>query len=168
LLVHAAYGARREPAAGDAAVTRVLGRIHVEQIARGILGRRRQIEREDREARRVEEQLRLLADGDDVGVLGDRPEGVDVRPLVPEDRAVLAQPRPFGMRIAVFLVGLRSDEIERRWLKGALRCVHRAPSLYRNAAPSLTRRVRDVYASRKVKNVTRITLNRPDCADFSA
>jgi hypothetical protein len=105
----------------------VFGRIHVEQMARGVLGRRRQVEREDGEARGVQEQLRLLADPNDVGVLGDRPERVDIRPVVPEHWVVLAQPRPFGMRIAVADVVVRRDEIERGGLKLALRCVHHSP-----------------------------------------
>jgi hypothetical protein len=70
---------------------------------------RRQVEREDREARGVQVALRLLADRDDVGVLGDRPERLDVGPVVPEDRVVTAQPRPFGMRVAVTLVVLGGD-----------------------------------------------------------
>ena len=117
LVVHAADGARREPVAGDAAVAAVVGRIHVEQVARRALRWRRQVAGEDREARRVQEELRLLADLDDVGVLGDRPERIDVRALVPEDRIVLAQPRPLGVRIAVPLVVLGGREVERRGIE---------------------------------------------------
>jgi len=54
---------------------------------------RLQVVGEDRQTRPVQETLRLLADFDDVGVFGDRPERVDVRSLVPVDRVVLAQPR---------------------------------------------------------------------------
>ena len=119
-----ADGARREPAAGHAAVAGVVGRVHVEQVARRALRRRRQVVGEHGEARRVQEELRLLADLDDVGVLGDRPERIDVRPLVPEHRVVPAQPRPLGVRVAVALVVLGGGDVERRGVEVALGSVH--------------------------------------------
>jgi hypothetical protein len=51
---------------------------------------RRQITGKHGEPRRVEKDLRLLADGDDVGALRNCPERVDVVALVPEHRLVPA------------------------------------------------------------------------------
>jgi hypothetical protein len=81
-------------------------------VANLALGRRGKVTREDGEARRVQEELGLLADLDDVGVLGDRPERLDVGAVVPEDRCVAAEPRPFRVWIAVPLVVLGARDVE--------------------------------------------------------
>ncbi len=121
LVVHGADGARREPVARHLAVPSVVGRVHVEQVPRRPFLGRRQILREHRHPGLVQEELGLLADPDDVGVLGDRPERIDVRALVPEHRIVIPHPGPFGVWIPVLLVVLGRREIEGGGIEGAFR-----------------------------------------------
>ncbi len=107
--------ARRKTAAQDRAIVAVFRRIHVEQMAE----RRRRTALEPvlvdkhQQAGTVEEQPRLLGNLNDVGVLGDRPKWVGLWVLVPENRFVLAQIRPLAMRIAVFLVMVGSNDVQR-------------------------------------------------------
>jgi hypothetical protein len=86
--------------------------VHVEQVTDGVLLGRLEVVGEYGQPRRVHELLRLLADLDDVRVLGDRPEGIDVVARVPEDRGVPAQMGPLGMRVAVSLVVLGARDVE--------------------------------------------------------
>ena len=67
---------------------------------------------QDHEPRPVSEQLRLLGDLNDIRMFGDRPEGLGVGTVVPVHRLMVAQIRPFAMRVAVLLVVLRTDNVE--------------------------------------------------------
>ena len=95
-------------------VRRVLGRIHVQQVARDAILRRLAL-RKDRQTRAVVEELRLARDAHHVRVLRDREEGRAVAPgIAPEDRRLAAQPRPRGVWVAVSRIGVGPDEVERR------------------------------------------------------
>ena len=90
LLVQAADRPWREPAARESPVAGVIRRIHSQHVAQFTFGERAELPREDGEPRPVQEHLRLLADLDDIGVLGDGPERLHVRPVIPEDRRMAA------------------------------------------------------------------------------
>ena len=80
--------------AGHLAVVGVLGRVHVEQVVGEIVvafGVASSVEfRKDREAGRVDEELRATRDRQDVGVPSDRPEGgLRERTVEPVDRILL-------------------------------------------------------------------------------
>src|SRR5208282_742897 len=109
------HPARREMAADDRAIFAMIRWIHVEQVAKR---RRRTLLQpglvdKHQQARAVEEQSRLLGNLYDVGVFGDRPEWIGLWKLAPENRFVLAQIRPLAMRIAVFLVMVGSNDVQR-------------------------------------------------------
>src|SRR5262249_35459889 len=122
LLAQAADRPWGEPAARESPLAGVLRGVHVEQVAHFTFGKRGELAREDGDPRRVQEDIRLPADLDDIGVLGDGPERLHVWPLIPEDRRVVAEPGPLRMRIAVALGVLRAHDVECRWIKVA--CGH--------------------------------------------
>ena len=61
----------------------------------------------------VREQIRVRRDEANVGVLGDRPERLEARPLVPVDRRLAPQQVPRRPRIAVVHVELRVRDVQR-------------------------------------------------------
>ena len=101
------------PDPDQAAKLAVFGRIHVDQVAcrwRVVVRHLRLQAGEHGQPRRVLEQRRVLRDGDDVGVLGDGPEGAYARALVAVDRRLASQARPGVVRIPLF-VGFVEDEV---------------------------------------------------------
>jgi len=115
-------GWRRSIARGvNLAEGRVLGRIHVQQVAReASLALDRRALLEDREARRVPEALGLFRDPDDVLALHDRPEADAARQVEPAHRRLLAQALPGGVGVAVAREGVGADDVE-----GAREGLHR-------------------------------------------
>ena len=93
----------------------MLWRIHRKQVTKRGLFLFRVIAllvSQDHEPRSIGEQLRLLGDLYDIRMLGDRPEGLGIGTVVPVHWLMVAQVRPFAMRIAVLLVVLRTDNVE--------------------------------------------------------
>ncbi len=105
--------ARSEASIYEVAILRMLGRIHVEQMAKehvaafdvGILG-------SDQQPGAIEENFRLACDFDDIGMLGDCPERIDIGTIVPIDRRVLAQICPLRVGIAVLLEMRSGNDFE--------------------------------------------------------
>jgi hypothetical protein len=129
----------------------VLGRIHIQQMLEWQLlpglftfAGRPIVFGHDQQTRRVEEQVGLGPDRDDVGVLGDRPERlVEIRPLASEDRRVLAQVGPFLMRIAVACVVIGRDDVDgiERKTVASHACSLRQPYLHPFGRESMERRL---------------------------
>src|SRR5208282_1193567 len=109
------HAPRREAPAYDRAIFAMNRRVHVEEMAEW---RRRArfhagIVHKHQQPRSIEKQARLLGYLNDVGVLRDRPEGVGIQMLAPENRLVLAQPGPLRVRIAVLRVMVGTDDVDR-------------------------------------------------------
>jgi hypothetical protein len=123
LVLAARARARREPVARRLAIARVLGRIHVEQVAgQRALAFDRRAPLEDGQPGRIQEALGLFGDPDDVVALHDRPEADAAGEIEPVDGGLFAQPLPGGVGIAVTHEGIGADDVE-----GAGECalVHR-------------------------------------------
>ena len=108
---------RREPVRNEPPVVAMLGRVHVDEHAQGrrllqAVAARTLHLREQDEAARAAEDLRLLRDLDDVGVLGDRPERLVAGWLHPVHRRLAAQPAPRLVRVAVLAVELGGDHVQ--------------------------------------------------------
>ena len=100
----------REPPRGEIPVATVLRWIHREQVSRRrLLGL---VSGEDGDPRLDEPVARVLADRDDVGVLGHRPEGVAIVVLDEAHGIVGAQPGPLRVWVALALVLLGRDDVE--------------------------------------------------------
>jgi hypothetical protein len=108
---------RREDGAGDLAIAAMLGRIHLDDHAHGAetLGALAQallafVEQDDAARRR--ELVGLLRDLADVGVLGDRPEGLEAGRLAAVHGGLGAEPRPEIVGNAFLGVGMAVNQVE--------------------------------------------------------
>ena len=62
----------------------------------------------------IAEDVRLPADGKDVGVPGDDPEGFEIPEIDPSDRVGAAQPAKGGEQLMLTRIGLRRNDQTRR------------------------------------------------------
>ena len=99
---------RQEPVGRDVAIDGVIGRVHVDQRAQHVAGDRALVVallRPEQRTRGVQPLVVLSLDLHDVGVLGDRVEGIEALDLDAVHRRLTAQERARGMKARLVGVG---------------------------------------------------------------